>query len=302
VIAFGTIVTDNEAHARFAGPTLDAVAEPDSELYAWAPAGDICRGYNLLLEHAARREDLEALVLVHTYTELLDRDLCGKLRAAFADPDVGVVGVAGASAPPSLAWWEGEVRCPSATVRYQKHGGGEVPAFSWTGPDPGPGEVDVVDGFLIAVSPRVARTVRFDEGLIFGHGFDFDFCLQAREAGHKVVVADIRTAFNRSLEMRENWDLWTLAHAQLAEKWEGRMLPAPADAEEWRQRARRAEAEREAARALAHSNLLGSDARVLMLERELDEVLGTASWRITEPLRRANAWRNSLGVNGRARA
>jgi hypothetical protein len=80
------------------------------------------------------------------------------------------------------------------------------------------------------------------------------------------------------------------------------MLPATPDGEDWGRRARRAEAEREAARALAHSNLLGSDARVLVLERELEEICGTASWQITEPLRRANAWRNSRGVNGRARA
>ena len=39
----------------------------------------------------------------------------------------------------------------------------------------------------------------------------------------------------------------------------------------WKRRARRAEAEREAARAVAFSDELKLDARVLELERELDE-------------------------------
>lgn len=301
MIAFGTIVSDSDGYRRFAEPTIRATAEPDSALYVLAPAGGMARSYNLLLDTAAGRQDIEALVIAHPFTEIADPGFCEKVRAALTDPDVAVVGAAGACRPPSLAWWEGQVRSPAVTLRYHEHGGGEIPAFSWKDPDPRPGDVDVVDGFLMAISPWGVRNLRFDESLVRGYGSEVDFCLQARAAGRKVTVAVIQAVFNRSLEPTDEWDLWMEAHAQLAEKWEGTMLPAPPPGQDWKTRARRAEAEHEAYRAFAYSNLLGSDARVLDLERDIERMWGTASWRVTEPLRRLNAYRGALGERLRSR-
>ena len=65
VIAFGVSVAEAEPYRRYSEPGIDSVKEPDSQVYVFAAVGQIARTYNLLLETAARHEDLEALVLVH---------------------------------------------------------------------------------------------------------------------------------------------------------------------------------------------------------------------------------------------
>ena len=104
MIAFGTAITDPEAYRRYAQTGIRLVAEPDSEVIANAPGGSLMRTYNLILDTVANREDLEALVLVHQDAEIVDRDFCSKLRQAFRDPDVGVVGCVGAIGVRSIAW------------------------------------------------------------------------------------------------------------------------------------------------------------------------------------------------------
>jgi hypothetical protein len=293
VIAFGSAVVDEEAYRRFAEPGIRRAAEPDSGVIALAAVGPIARGLNLVLDAAARLEGLEALVLVAPRAEIADRELCAKLRAAFADPAVGVVGCAGATGVRSIAWWEGEVSAGPVRQRYSEHGGGELPAYAWAPRRPAGAEVDAVDGFLMALSPWVVRNVRFDEAHVLEHGFDVDFCLQVRQAGRRIVTADVAAVHHRSLELVEDHELWVEAHIGMAGKWGPRLGADEPDEDAWRRRARRAEAEREAARTLAYSNRLRVDARVLQLERELAVVTSSPSWRVTAPLRRLNAWRRS---------
>jgi hypothetical protein len=293
MIAFGTSIGETEPYHRYCEPGIRFAAEPDSEIYAFAAAGPISRTYNLMLESAAAHDDLEALVLVHSHAEIVDPAFCEKVRQALSDPEVGVAGSVGATGVRSIAWWEGSVRSGPVAHRYLEHGGGEMPAFSWTEREPAPAEVDAVDGFLLVLSPWAVRNVRFDEGLHLGTGFDLDFCLQVRVAGRKVLAADLGVVYHRSLEVvpKEALELWVEAHIQWAEKWDGRIPGVGRDQVDWKERARRAEAEREAARAVAHSNSLRYDARVYEFERALERVEGTLSWRITEPLRRLNLWR-----------
>jgi hypothetical protein len=78
---------------------------------------------------------------------------------------------------------------------------------------------------------------------------------------------------------------------RVAEKWDGRMPNVGATAGSWKERARRAEAEAAAARAQVVSKQMQSDARATQLRRELEEVTGSTSWRLTKPLRELNAWR-----------
>jgi Glycosyltransferase like family len=291
VIAFGCSVAEAEAYRRYAGPGIERAAEPDSAVYPFAAVGSTARTYNLLLDAAAVHDDLEALVLVHPHAEIADPGFCAKVRSALRDQDVAVAGSAGATGVRSIAWWEGVVSSAPVSHRYHEHGGGELPGFSWANPEAPLGEVEVVDGFLMALSPWAVRNLRFDEGLLLGHGFDFDYCMRARSAGRRVVTADLRTVHHRSLELIEDLELWVEAQIKVAEKWDGHMPGVAPDGRSWRERARRAEAAREAARALAYTNLLRSDARVLGLERELDQLEGSLSWRITSPLRRLNRWR-----------
>jgi hypothetical protein len=295
MIAFGTSITSPDAYRTYAEPGIKLAAEPDSVIFPFAAAGSIFRSYNLLLDKAAELDDLEAFVLVHQDAEIVSEDFCRKVREAMSDSNVGVVGCVGAIGVRSIAWWEGSVTWASFIHRYGEHGGGDLPAFSWARDGAPPyartGEVDTVDGFLMALSPWVVRNIRFDESLGQLHGYDFDFCLQVREAGKKVVTADFRAIHNHTLELVSNIDTWVEAHMRVTEKWEGRMPGVGAGGSDWKLRARRAEAESEAGRAAAVSKQLQLDARELELQRALDETTESISWRVTSPLRRLNAWR-----------
>jgi Glycosyltransferase like family len=296
MIAFGVSVTDGEAYRQYAEPGIARAKEDDSEVYVFAAVGQISRTYNLFVDTAVKHADLEALVLVHPHTEITDPDFCHKVRAALADQEVAVVGAIGATGVRTIAWWEGQISAGPVLHSYHEYGGGEFPAYSWKERGPAGREVDAVGGMLMVLSPWALRNLRFDEALPFGHGYDVDYCLQARSSGRKVVTADIAITHHQSLELVEDLAVWVEAHIWTAEKWQGRRpqdepgheVPTEDD---WKRRARRAEAERELARAIAYGSGLTHDARVLPVERELETMEQSLSWRITEPLRRANSWR-----------
>ena len=298
MIVFGSAVTDPAVYKRHAQPGIELIREPDSEVIANVAAGSLFRSYNLMLDLAAKHSDLEALVLVHQDAEIVDAGFCAKLRAALTDPDVGVVGCVGAIGVRSIAWWEGAVTWGSFIHRYYELGGGDLPAFSWDSsklePTSRTGEVDTVDGFVLALSPWTVRNVRFDESLGRLHGYDFDYCLQVREAGRKVVTADFKAIHHHSLDLVSNPETWVEAHMRVAEKWDGRIAGVGEMGGDWKQRARRAEAEAAVNQALAVANQLKGDARVLQLERELEVMKTSIGWRLTEPLRRLNYWRKRM--------
>jgi hypothetical protein len=351
MIAFGCSITRPEVYRRCAEPGIRRVAEPDSEVYALESVGSIFQSYNRILDTAAPRDDLEALVLVHQDTSIDDGAgargyddavsglgrvrvlgldevdseravrarrrsatfppqpalaangsepprFCQKVRKALSDPDVGVVGCVGAIGVRSIAWWEGSVALASFLHRYEEHGGGDLPAFSWWWDEAPPyartGEVDTLDGFLLVLSPWVVRNIRFDESLGQLHGYDFDFCLQVRQAGRKVVTADFRAIHSHALQPFSDPEHWIQAHMVVAEKWDGRMPGVGEAAGSWRQRARRAEAERDVARTIDYSNRLVADARVRELERAMADARRSISWRITAPLRLLNRLRRRV--------
>lgn len=296
MIAFGSVVFEPEPYAACAEPGIRAAAEPDSAVWAFANAGGIARGYNLILRTAATRDDLEALVLVHPQARIDDPAFCAKVRTALADPEVAVVGCAGAAGADGLAWWRGAVHCgPGVRVRFDDHGGGEQPAYSWADPGPAPAEVDALDGFLLVLSPWAVRTLRFDEDPWLDPAFAVDLGRQARAAGRRLAVADLGIVLRRPLGLVGDAEPWMLAHQRLAEKWDD----LPADGEDaWRDRARRAEARREAARAMGGFKVLVSTARIERRERELDAMLRSRGWRLTAPLRSANALRRRRSGQG----
>jgi hypothetical protein len=289
MIAFGSAITKPELYHRFAEVGIQRAAEPDSEVFAMPSIGSIFASYNELLEKAAACDGLEALVLVHQDAEIVDRDFCERARHALSDPDVAVVGCVGAIDVRTIAWWEGSVTLASFVHRYNDHGGGDLPAFSWAWDDAPPyarlGEVDTLDGFLLVLSPWAVHNVRFDESLGQLHGYDFDFCLQVRAAGRKVVTADFRAIHNHALVPFTDPEPWIRAHMQVAEKWDGRLPRVGSGVGSWQERARRAEAERDAARLLEHADVLRLKARERELERAIAEMTDSISWRITAPLR-----------------
>jgi len=286
MILFGTAVTDLETYDRCAAPGIRLAVEPDSEVVAHQSAGSLFRNYNLLLDQAAAREGLEALVLVHQDAEIVDPDFCAKIRQALSDPEVAIVGCAGAVGVRGIAWWEGAVTWASFSHRYRELGGGEFPSLSWTNAEEPPsftrtGEVDSVDGFVMAVSPWAVENLRFDESLGKLHGYDFDFCMQARAAGKKVVTADFRVVHHHSLELISDPETWIEAHIRVAEKWDGRLPSGERSDVDWRKRALRAEAEAAAAKGEAVSAQMRAEA----IERQLADVAESTSWKLTSPLR-----------------
>ncbi len=298
VIAFGCSILRPDIYRRAAEPGIRRAAEPDSVVLANAGTGSVARSLNLLLDQAAELPDLEALVLLHQDAELLDDDFASRLRGALADPEVAVVGCVGARGVRDIAWWDGTVTWNSATYRHNEHGGQiTFPVVA----DPSPGEVDVVYGVVLALSPWAVTHLRFDESVGMLHGYDFDVCRQARAAGRRVVAADLRVAHHHSLDMVSQIEIWVAAHMRAAELWDERE-PAPDSPDEaWRARARAAEADAAAARLLAASKLLQAEAAMQRDERELQSIRSSLSWRLTEPLRRGNALRRRLRARGEPR-
>jgi Glycosyltransferase like family len=278
VIVFGTAVTDPETYDRCAAPGIQRASEADSVILAHQTAGSLFRNYNLLLDMAAEHEALEALVLVHQDAELDDLDFAPKIREALRDPDVAIIGCVGAVGVRSIAWWQGAVTWASVTHRYPEYGGGDTEAAGW---DPGKlpsyahtGEVDSIDGVVMVLSPWAVRELRFDESLGNLHGYDFDFCMQARAAGKKVVTADFRVIHHHSLELINDPEAWTQSYIRLVEKWNGR-LPDTGAAPE--QRALRAEAEAACARGISVSNQLLNQAIRRQLARLQGELESTTA-------------------------
>lgn len=299
MIAFGCSITKPEIYRSCAQPGLELAAEPDSEIVAVPAVGSIFASYNALLDRFADHQSLEALVLVHQDAEIVDREFSRTIRQAFSDPSVGLVGCVGAVGVRSIAWWEASVTCASFVNRYQEHGGGDLESFSWNW-DEAPayartGEVETLDGFVLALSPWVVANIRFDESIGRFHGYDLDFCLQVRQAGRRVMTTGFRAIHHRPLEMVPDPEEWIDAHVKVAEKWDGQM-GIGAGLGTWKERARRAEAEADAALLLAHQNALELSARAHELERELTVTTDSVSWRVTRPLRRLGIVRRSMAT------
>jgi GT2 family glycosyltransferase len=298
MIAFGCALTEPETYDRCAAPGIRLAAEPDSEVLAYASVGSIFRSYNMLLDLAAEREDLEALVLVHQDAEIVDSAFVPKLREALRNPEVALVGCAGSVGSKSIAWWEGFVTWASFSHRYEEFGGGEFPALTWAQEDIPQyaelGEVDAIDGFCMALSPWTVRNLRFDESLGTFHGYDFDFCMQVRSAGRKIAVADWKVVHHHDLELIRNEEAWIDAHVKLSEKWHDRMPHVGSPSDDWKARARRAEAEASATRTRAATEKLLREA----MQREIWRIEESASWRMTKPLRWAKSLVSRNGSNG----
>jgi hypothetical protein len=269
VIVFGVAVTQPETYDRFAAPGIHRAAEPDSVVLAHQMAGSsLFRNYNLLLDQAGAHEDLEALVLVHQDVELVEADFAARVRDALSDPDVAIIGCVGAVGVRGISWWQGAVSWASFNHRYEELGGGEFPSLTWdrekAPSHAATGEVDVVDGIVMVLSPWAVRELRFDESLGQLHGYDFDICMQARAAGKKVVTADFRAIHHHSLDLVSNPQVWIETYIRLAKKWAALLPDTGSDPNE---RALRAEAEAACAQAIGHCHWLKTRALKRQLER-----------------------------------
>jgi hypothetical protein len=218
MIAFAACIGSRETFERYARPGLARHGEPDSPL-AEIDTDSIFAGYNEALDAFSVHEDLEALVLLHEDVAIEDPAFCAKVRARLTDQSVAVIGAIGASGIRSLCWWEGEIRGRVWETRgLIDHGGG---CF----------DVDAVDGLLMVLSRWAVRNLRFDSTRFHGfHGYDVDFCLQARAAGRRVVTDTFQVFHHTRGGIGNEVDFWA-ADATLRRKWSalGREMAGDAD-------------------------------------------------------------------------
>ena len=175
-----------------------------------------------------RSPDLEALVLVHQDTEIVDADFCDRVRAALADDTVGVVGCVGAVGVRSIAWWEGSVSLASFVHRFGEHGGGDLPSFSWTWDEAPPvragrrgrharrlpARAAALDGRADPLRRVARRAARLRPRLLPAGP-------RGRPQGrHGRPRAPSTTTRSSSSTTPEEW---VQAHIRIAEKWDGRM-------------------------------------------------------------------------------
>lgn len=207
MIAFASCVAKPEVFSARALPGLRRVAEPDFVFAELSTTTSILEAYNEALDHFAGVGDLEALVLLHEDTELLDPEFPALVRAALADPEVAIVGAVGARDVASLAWWEGEMAGGVMETRGRiDHG------FDRT-------DVDAVDGLLLILSPWAVRNLRFDEATYTGfHAYDVDFCFAARAAGKRVEVAPL-TVMHHTKGGYGDKAAWDEANRRFQAKW-----------------------------------------------------------------------------------
>ena len=121
MIAFGTFVAEDEAYRRYTEPGIRRAAEPDSAILAYASVTSLPRSLNIILDAAARHDDLEALVLLHPHTELTDP---GALRAGARDAGRSGRRRRGRggrrAAATGIAWWEGAVSAAPGTLALRR--------------------------------------------------------------------------------------------------------------------------------------------------------------------------------------
>lgn len=149
------------------------------------------------------------LVLLHDDLELVDPRGEEKLLDEVNAPNVALVGVAGGRDVRTLAWWNHE------TLGHQVIDTGVL--------DLGPrtGDVDSLEGSIIALSPWAITNLRFDERFTGFHGYD-EIGLAARRAGKRVVVANVTTHHHTQLGFTSvsSQEAWFAADRMFREKYD----------------------------------------------------------------------------------
>jgi hypothetical protein len=184
VIVFGTCVGYPDKLAAHAAPGLvrSMGAEAYTHITYDSNGKDIFPVYAGIIQAAKDMPDVEALALMHDDLEFQDVELAAKIRAAFSDPDVAILGLIGSRGAKGLAWWEGERAGRVTDLTYGLHDFGfDAPA------------VESIDGMLVVLSPWAIANLKL-HGLGYEgfHGYADELCAQARDAGKKTVVVDIK--------------------------------------------------------------------------------------------------------------
>lgn len=139
----------------------------------------IVKAYNEILDTVAEIHDLKALILLHDDLELIDPNAEAKLLAPLDDPDVAMIGVAGGGGD-TIYWWN------HSPVGHQRT---DVRLIDF---GPREGDVTLIEGSVMVLSPWLVRSLRFDPRFEHWHGYD-EIGMQVRAAGKRTTVVNVDT-------------------------------------------------------------------------------------------------------------
>ena len=199
-----------EVYKKEAFPSFNKVASAEDRIeFRLGDEIGICAVYNQFIELACETPDCEALVLMHEDVEILDENFRAKILMAESSDIGGIIGAVGAKKlHSSCKWWKSKILSGRVFETRQ------LINFGFTDPD-----VDVVDGLLMVVYRNVFTQLKFDQQRLPAfHGYDLDYCLQARDAGFSVRVENLSLC-HRTVGGTKNHDAYLQAMQVLKEKW-----------------------------------------------------------------------------------
>jgi hypothetical protein len=233
MIAFGAAIASEEKYERYSLPGIERVRDPAAPLIEVRGQSCLFAAYNEILERLAPDPRVESVVLIHEDTEIRDTRFEEKLRWGFNDPDVAIIGTIGAVGVQGIDWWVHDYGVGSTilepidpAILYETEllQGPEVSGMGSSG------EVDMVDGYMLAFSRRALQALRFDEDEVGPgfHGYDADICFQARERGERVLAIEMDVAHHRNSVGPSGYrEDWLRAQIAFRRKWERRGMLEP---------------------------------------------------------------------------
>ncbi|HKJ36330.1 MAG TPA: glycosyltransferase [Solirubrobacterales bacterium] len=226
-------IGSEEKYRGIALPGIERARDPEAPLVELHGRTSIFSAYNEILDEFAADPTIEVAVLIHEDTEIRDRFFEDKVRWALNDPLVAIVGTIGAVGVQGIDWWVHDYGVGSTVLQpidpevlYETPllDGSEVSGMGSSG------EVDMVDGYLLAFSRWAIKELRFDEETLGPgfHGYDADICFQARERGRKVLAVEMDVAHHRNSVGPSGYrEDWLRAQVAFRRKWEERGMVGP---------------------------------------------------------------------------
>jgi glycosyltransferase involved in cell wall biosynthesis len=203
-IAYGCCAGSMEKLDQYVMPRLEEVDVEST--FIVTNQTSIAVAYNTILDYYTDR-DFDVLILLHDDLEITDPEAEEKFLAAL-EPDVFLAGVAGGGGTNGLAWWTvdpvGHQRTDAMNIDFGRR----------------TGDVDLLEGSILAFSPEAVRALRFDTAYPGFHGYD-EIAAQAHNLGKRVVVADVDTHHHNSMGFKSaaSAEEWLAADRLYRKKW-----------------------------------------------------------------------------------